>query len=153
RRAEMHRTPSVPGAGCSQDSLVLNWCRLSFHISSVVLIEKRRSSDPRVTLWGLLPGAMLPQRRLDLRIPLGHCDERHGLSVAGCVDPRPRRHESIDDCGIVSSVRPAMDRPEGCPAERRAEVNWITRFDRDASPPEDRFNEPDVAHPACGVKR
>ena len=98
-------------------------------------------------------GAMLPQRRLDLRIPLGHCDERHGLAVPRRVDVRSSCNESIDDCGVVASARPAMDRSERRPTERRAEVNGIATVDRDASALEDRLDQLDVAHPACGVKR
>ena len=96
---------------------------------------------------------MLPQRRLDLRIALGHCDERHGLTVTRRVDVRSSCNESIDDCGVVATAGPAMDRSERRPTERRAEVNGIATFDRDASALEDRLYQLDIAYPACCVKR
>jgi len=96
---------------------------------------------------------VLPQRRLDLEIPLGHCDERHGLTVTRRVDVRSSCNESIDDCGVVATARPAMDRSERRPTERRAEVNGIATVDRDASALEDRLYQLDIAHPARCVKR
>src|SRR5262249_5571485 len=99
-----------------------------------------------------LPGAVPPQRRLDLRIPLRHCNERHGLAVPRRADVRSSRNEAIDDCAVVSAARPAMDRSERRPTERRAQMNRIAALDRHASASEDRFNHLDVAHPARGVK-
>ena len=101
----------------------------------------------------LPPGAVLPQSCLDLRIPLGHCDERHRLTVPRRVDAGSRSNKSIDDCGVVATARSAMDRSERRPTERRAEMNGIATFDRDASALEDRLYQLDIAHPACCVKR
>src|SRR5439155_22094087 len=88
-----------------------------------------------------------------LRIPLGHCDERHRLTVPRRVDVRSSCNESINHCGVVATARPAMDRSEGRPTERRAEVNGIATFDRDASALEDRLYQLDNPHPARCVKR
>jgi hypothetical protein len=96
---------------------------------------------------------VLPQRCLDLRIPLGHGDECHRLTVAGRVDVRSRGNESIDDCRVVATARPAMDRSERRPTERRAEMNGIATFDRDASALKDGLYQFDIAYPTCGVKR
>jgi hypothetical protein len=93
-----------------------------------------------------------PQRCLDLRVPFGHCDQRQGLTVSWRVDVRSSRDESIDNRGVVSTARPAMDRPERRPAERCAEVDGIAALDRHAPASEDRLNHLDVAHPARGVK-
>jgi hypothetical protein len=97
-------------------------------------------------------GAVPPQRRLDLRIPLRHCDERHGLTVPRRVDVRSSCNEAIDDCAVVSAVRPAMDRSERRPTEGRAQMNRIAAFDRDTPTLEDRLYQLDLAHPACRVK-
>ena len=115
--------------------------------------QPRPSSRNRGRRVDLPHGAVLPQRRLDLRISLGHCDERHGLTVTRRVDVRSSCNESIDDCGVVATARPAMDRSERRPTERRAEVNGIATVDRDASALEDRLYQLDIAHPARCVKR
>src|SRR5262249_55931830 len=94
-----------------------------------------------------LPGAVPPQRRLDLRIPLRHCDERHGLTVPRRVDVRSSCNEAIDDCAVVSAARPAMGRSKRRPTERRAQMNWIAAFDRDAPALEDRLYQLDLAQP------
>jgi hypothetical protein len=98
-------------------------------------------------------GAVLPQRRLDLRISLGHGDERQGFAVPGRADVRSSGNEPIDDCGVVATARPAMDRSKRRPTERRAEVNGIATVDRDTSALEERLYQLGIADPACGVKR
>src|SRR6185369_5588019 len=87
------------------------------------------------------------------RVPLRHGDERQRLAISRRVDVRSGRNESIDDRAIVATGRPAMDGSERRPAERRAEVNGVAAFESDASALQNRLDQREVAHPACGVKR
>ena len=100
-----------------------------------------------------VPGAMLAQRRLHLRIALGHCQERQGFAIPRRMNVGASCNEPIDDGGVVAAARPAMDRSKRRPPERRAEVNGIAAFDRDASALEERLYQLDIAHPAGCVKR
>lgn len=95
---------------------------------------------------------MSSQRRLHLRIAVGHGEKGYTLAVAVRVDVGTGRHERINHRHIISGRRAAMYRSECRPAERCTPVRGIATIDRYAATRKQGVHHLDITHPASGMK-